>query len=124
MAINLELDELQVLGPVEWGGGAEIPQSDDVARRDAANTFAQAQSFSSAVTCGDSFTVTGAFEVTGAGEVGFFGAVAVTQQASLTAPDGATVDGTYGTEEAGVITNLRTRVNELESRLQAYGLLP
>lgn len=43
--------------------------------------------------------------------------------AALTTSDGSIVDTTYGQEEADVITNLRTRVNELESRLQTLGLI-
>lgn len=46
------------------------------------------------------------------------------QLSALTAEDTATVDSTYGTDEAGVIENLRTRVGELESRLQTLGVLP
>jgi hypothetical protein len=37
--------------------------------------------------------------------------------AALTPSDASTVDATYGTQERDVIENLRTRVNELESRL-------
>ncbi|MFZ5850536.1 MAG: hypothetical protein ACOYY2_03965 [Actinomycetota bacterium] len=40
-----------------------------------------------------------------------------------TAADNAAVDGVYGAEEAGVITNLRTRVAELEAVLRAAGLI-
>ncbi len=43
--------------------------------------------------------------------------------AALTTADNSTVDATYGTQEAKVITNLRTRVGQIESRLQAIGLL-
>lgn len=43
---------------------------------------------------------------------------------ALTAKDATTVDATYGTEEAGVIDNNRTRIEELESRLKSIGLLP
>lgn len=57
-------------------------------------------------------------------KLAFYGAIPVVRQAALTAADASTVDATYGTEEAAVINNLRTRVNELEARLQAYGLLP
>lgn len=45
------------------------------------------------------------------------------KQAALTAEDTQTVDGTYGSEEADVIENLRTRVGELEAALQAQDLL-
>ena len=42
---------------------------------------------------------------------------------ALTAADASTVDVTYGTEEAAVINNLRTRLGELETQLQALGIL-
>lgn len=42
---------------------------------------------------------------------------------SLTAEDTATVDATYGSEEAGVINNLRTRLGEVEQVLKDNGLL-
>jgi hypothetical protein len=54
---------------------------------------------------------------------GFFGVAPVARPAALTAADAAVVDGTYGAEEAGVIANLRTRVNELEARLRSLGLI-
>lgn len=56
-------------------------------------------------------------------KAGFFGTAAVVKPAALTAADAAAVDAVYGAEEAGVIGNLRTRVNELESRLRSLGLL-
>jgi hypothetical protein len=46
------------------------------------------------------------------------------QVPALTAADGATVDATYGAEEAGVINNLRTRLAEVITALQDAGLLP
>ncbi len=55
--------------------------------------------------------------------VGFYGAVPVTKPAALTAPNASLVDATYGAEEVAVITNLRTRLNELEARLRSLGLL-
>lgn len=58
------------------------------------------------------------------GNVGFYGTVPIAKAAALTAADASVVDATYGAEEAAVIANLRTRLNELESRLRAYGLLP
>lgn len=56
--------------------------------------------------------------------VGFFGVSPVAQQTALTAKDASTVDATYGTQEANVIANNRTRIEEIELRLKAYGLLP
>lgn len=45
------------------------------------------------------------------------------QSASLTAKNASVVDTTYGAEEAAVIGNNRTRIEEIESRLQAFGFL-
>ncbi len=55
--------------------------------------------------------------------VGFYGTAPTTKPAALTAADASTVDGTYGAEEAAVIANLRTRLGELETKLQSLGLL-
>ncbi|MBL8002277.1 MAG: hypothetical protein JNL05_09975 [Flavobacteriales bacterium] len=44
-------------------------------------------------------------------------------QNPLSAPDNNTVNPLYDAGTAAVITNMRTRINELESRLQALGLL-
>lgn len=55
--------------------------------------------------------------------IGFFGATPVVKPTALTATNASTVDSTYGAEEAAVINNTRTRVNELETKLQALGLL-
>lgn len=59
--------------------------------------------------------------------LGFFNVAAVAQATALTAPD-ATVLSTGGaavlqTADSDVIDNIRTRVNELETKFQAYGLL-
>lgn len=55
--------------------------------------------------------------------IGFYGSAGVTKPAALTAIDNAAVNSTYSAEEVGVINNIRTRLNELESRLQSLGLL-
>lgn len=47
----------------------------------------------------------------------------IESQGELTAKDAATVDGTYGSEESGVINNLRVRQEEIEQALQAIGAL-
>lgn len=60
---------------------------------------------------------------TGTARIGFLGATPVIRQAALTAADATAVDATYGAEEAAVITNMRTRLGELETKLKAYGLL-
>ncbi|MBI4506892.1 MAG: hypothetical protein HY691_15270, partial [Chloroflexi bacterium] len=57
-------------------------------------------------------------------KLAFFGATPVAQQPALSPADASAVDARYGPEEASVIENLRARVDELEARLQAYGLLP
>lgn len=49
--------------------------------------------------------------------------IVLPQPTALTAEDESTVDAIYGQEEADVIENLRTRVNELEAKLQALELL-
>ncbi len=54
---------------------------------------------------------------------GFFGTGPVSKATALTAEDATVIDATYGSVEEAVLNNLRTRVGELESKLQAYGLL-
>ena len=44
-------------------------------------------------------------------------------QGSVTASDDSTVDTTYGTEEAAVLGNVRTRLGEVVSALQSFGIL-
>lgn len=73
-------------------------------------------------TSGGLVTVPGKLAHTGT-TAGFYGAAPVARPAALTAADAAVVDGTYGAEEAGVIANTRTRLNELEARLRSLGLL-
>lgn len=41
-----------------------------------------------------------------------------------TAADASVVDATYGTDEAAVLNNVRTRLNETIARLQLLGLMP
>jgi hypothetical protein len=47
----------------------------------------------------------------------------IISQGSITARDTATVDGTYGTEEAGVINNNRQRILDIENALKGIGAL-
>lgn len=56
-------------------------------------------------------------------KLGFFNATPVVQPTALTAADASTIDGTYGAEEQAVLGNVRTRLNELVTRLQALGLI-
>jgi hypothetical protein len=44
-------------------------------------------------------------------------------QAALTAADASVVDATYGSQESAVLTNVRTRVNQIEDALQAFGII-
>lgn len=61
---------------------------------------------------------------TAAGQrLGFYGAAPVPRPAALTPPDAALLDASWDAAEQGVVENLRTRVNQLESRLQSLGLL-
>jgi len=46
-----------------------------------------------------------------------------TPATALTAANAATIDGTYGAEEQGVLGNVRTRVGEIEAALVAAGIL-
>ena len=46
------------------------------------------------------------------------------KETALTLAENLPVDNVYDPAEAAVINNLRTRLNELESKLQAMGLLP
>lgn len=55
--------------------------------------------------------------------VGFYGVVGADQAAALTAADASTVDATYGSQEAAVLGNVRTRVGEIEAALVALGIL-
>lgn len=55
--------------------------------------------------------------------IGFYGTTPVDQAAALTAADGSTVDGTYGSEEAAVIANNVVRIGEIEAALVAIGIL-
>ena len=45
------------------------------------------------------------------------------QGAALTAADATAIDGTYGAPEQGVLDNVRVRVNEIEARLEAAGIV-
>lgn len=56
--------------------------------------------------------------------IGFFGNIPVSQAAALAVADDSILNPVYGATEIAVINNMRTRINELESILQVYGLLP
>lgn len=55
-------------------------------------------------------------------QIGFFGATAVSKQSPLTSVNN-TSPNTGDSATNTLISNMRTRINELESRLQQYGLL-
>lgn len=55
--------------------------------------------------------------------IGFFAGAPVAKAAALTAVDATAIDAVYGAVEEAVLNNVRSRVNDLESRLQAYTLL-
>ncbi len=55
--------------------------------------------------------------------IGFFGSDQAAKPSALTVADAGVVDGTYGATEATVINNIRTRLGELETKLQSLGLL-
>lgn len=56
-------------------------------------------------------------------KIGFYNAAPVVQGASIADVNTATVDTSYGQPEVDVITDLRTKVNSLISRLEALGLI-
>lgn len=53
----------------------------------------------------------------------FYGGTPVAQAAAPTTADASTVDATYGTEEADVINNLRTRLGEVITALKNVGIM-
>jgi hypothetical protein len=54
--------------------------------------------------------------------VGFYGVTPTTRPTTLTAANAIATDGTVATNDT-ITNNLRTRINELETKLQALGLL-
>jgi len=103
---NVDLDDLVLKADYAFG----------------ANNFTGSGGFSGGAILGTSLEAEGVFEATSTA-IGCFGGTPVTQQTALTASVTDTVDSTYGSEESTVINNLRTRLDELETKLQAYGLL-
>ena len=65
---------------------------------------------------------TAKFQINSTG-VGWFATSPVAKAAALTAEDATVIDSTYDAVEQAVLNNIRTRLGELESRIQAYGLL-
>lgn len=59
----------------------------------------------------------------GEAKIGFFGVAPVVKPTALTAVVATAVAATYGATEQGVLSNVRTRLNEVEAKLRALGLL-
>ncbi len=53
----------------------------------------------------------------------FFTGATVAQAAALTAADASVIDATYGATEEAVLNNVRTRLNEVDTLLDNYGLI-
>lgn len=52
------------------------------------------------------------------------GVIELKELAALTAASVLTVDATFAADEATVVNNLRTRLNEIEARLKTLKILP
>lgn len=69
-------------------------------------------------------TTTGTQIGTASGQkVGFFGVTPVVKGAVLTVADAVALDATYNVTEQTTVSNMRVRINEIETRLQAFGFL-
>ena len=53
----------------------------------------------------------------------FRGENGLEEQAAIAPVNASAIDTTYGTEEADVITDLRTKLNDLIDKLEAVGIL-
>lgn len=78
--------------------------------------------------CGSTNTFDGGIEVSCkiahlGSTIGFYGTTPVTKPAALTAANTSVIGTLFTVTESGVLGNTRTRVNEIEARLQALGLL-
>lgn len=103
-------------GVLEWGSGSSAPDTN--LYRSAANVLK----------VDDTLHVVGNFFLDSdlihrGTQVGFYNVAAVAKPTALTAADATAVDALYGEAEQKVIENLRTRVNELDTKLKALGLL-
>lgn len=56
--------------------------------------------------------------------VGFYGIAPIAKGAALTPATGGVINSVWDAPEVTEMTNMRTRINQIELRLQAYGLLP
>lgn len=75
------------------------------------------------LTAESSFTAKGQLKHQGT-TAGFYGSTPISKPSSLTAPNNATINTvTILTDGPNVVTNMRTRLGELESKLRSLGLL-
>ena len=92
------------------------------------NTFFSANVGSNDITMGEGKdfilgTTTGTQFGTASGQkVGFFGVTPVVKGAVLTTADAVALDATYNVTEQTTVSNMRIRINEIESRLTTLGL--
>lgn len=56
-------------------------------------------------------------------KIGFYGATPVNKGDALTSADATAIDATYNATEQTTMSNIRVRLNEVESRLQDLGLI-
>lgn len=56
-------------------------------------------------------------------KIGFWNATPVVQRTTIAAVDSSTVDGTYGAQEQAVLGDLRTKFDDLVTKLKAIGIL-
>lgn len=56
-------------------------------------------------------------------KLAFYGATPVNKGDALTAADAVALDATYDATEQTTVSNMRVRINEIESRLQDLGLI-
>lgn len=102
--------------------GLFMPAGTDVALRNgASSTLTVGQTLITLNASDGVRLVSGRLEHDG-NEVGFYGVAPTTQPAALTAADSSAVNSGDATTDA-VINNIRTRVNEIESKQQSLGLL-
>lgn len=103
-------------GALEWGSGASA--LDTVLYRLSADILKTDDTF----WVKGNFVMSANLEHAGS-KVGFYGLSPVSRPTALTASDATAIDATYGEVEQKVIENTRTRVNELDTKLKALGLL-
>lgn len=57
-------------------------------------------------------------------KLAFYGTPPITQPTALTGIDANVIDAVYDATEEAVLNNVRTRINELETKLKSLGFLP